>query len=425
MALSPALLAAACGGGTPACTEGAVVEEPCEGGVRSKICEGGAFRDLGECEADEAEPEACASAEPIGVGSLFHGDRLESTDLEGSCGGAGAEKVFAFTAPASGHYRAVVLSGAPTTVHVRTVCGRADSEILCESGNTRQPRLTAVGDFLAGRDERVFIAVDFDGSPGPFSLRVLRQDGGCFGEGEHLLGQGDGVKIVVVPCRFTEDDREEFIAITDEIRDAFSDVEPYRSHPELFSLYRVADFSAAELTSDDNYICKDAAEVAAVASACPYDRVVSLAKGGELSLAGGVTAVVAVSDMFPAAVAPGVALHESGHLLGLDNHPCMDGDEPTDFVPPELANCAASQISPDEPCAEWAGQEYLDWVLPGDPPFGCFLGCANNLTLYRPWEGDVPFEGSIMCHNTRVLVPGFTPVDRKLLFDRLRYGADD
>ena len=252
---------------------------------------------------------------------------------------------------------------------------------------------------------------------------MLRQDGGCSGEGELLAGYGDEVKVVVVPCRFAEDDREEFLAITNGIREAFSVVEPYRSHPELFSLYRVAEFSAADLAPDDNYTCKDAAEIAAVASACPFDRIISLAKGGELSLAGGVTALVAVSAIFAAEGAPSVALHESGHLLGLAWHPCMDGEEPTDFVPRELCNRAATQISQGQPCPEWAGQEYIDWVLPGDPPFGCFPGCNNNLTLYRPWETDVPFQGSIMCH-TQSLSPGFTPVDRKILFDRLQYGAD-
>ena len=69
-------------------------------------------------------------------------------------------------------------------------------------------------------------------------------------------------------------------------------------------------------------------------------------------------------------------------------------------------------------------QDFLDWVLPGDPTFGCYPGCNNNLDLYRPWMSDTPGNGSIMCHTTLVLEPGFTPVDRKILYDRLTLGAD-
>lgn len=365
-------------------------------------------------------PGSCASVEPLAIGSLFY-------DGPGSAEPAGSEndtkKVFSFEAPTTARYRVVVKSNRTASVEVRTECGRPDSQILYQRGGSRQWLVSTVGEFSVDEGQEVFITVRFDDFLPPFGIDILRQDGGCVGEGERVAGEGHGVKLVMVPCRFAEEDRDEFHAITENIRRAFLAVEPYRSNPDLFSLYRVADFSAANLPPDQDIACKDAPEIAAAASACPFDRIISLASGAQTALAGGVTALVAVSDLYPAEGAPGVALHESGHLLGLAEHPCMDGDEPTDFVPRELSNCASTQVRPNEPCPAWAGPEYLEWVLPGDPPFGCFQGCNNNLTLYRPWETDVPFQGSIMCH-TRDLNPGFTPVDRKILFDRLRYGAD-
>jgi hypothetical protein len=344
--------------------------------------------------------------------------------LQGSCGGAGAESIFYFQAPVTGTYRAVVNSNANVALHLRTVCGRDDAEVACNAGPASATGAAAISEVQLVAGESIHVVVDFDGFPAPFSLSMLRMDGGCVADGEHLAGDGKGIKVVIVPCRFDEADKAEFIEITDAIAAGFSNVEPYRSNPDKFSIYRVADFSASGLDPNDNYVCKDSSLVAEVASACPHDRVVALSRGNELSLAGGVTAMVAVSENFPAEHAPGVALHETGHLLGLEAHPCLDGPEPTDFIPPNLANCAATQISQDEPCAEWSSQEYLDWVLPGDPPFGCFPGCSNNESLFRPWQDDAPFSGSIMCHTTRILNPGFTPVDRKILYDRLVFGAD-
>lgn len=100
-----------------------------------------------ECNDCALEPEVCANAEPVAVGWKFY-DGPDSSELEGSCGGADAEKVFSFKAPASARYRVVVESRGTASVHVRTVCGRADSELLCERDNTRQSRLSAVGDFV-------------------------------------------------------------------------------------------------------------------------------------------------------------------------------------------------------------------------------------------------------------------------------------
>ena len=371
-----------------------------------------------------AESAACADVEQVRVGYTSY-DGPETDELEGSCGGAGAEKVFVFEAPLAARYRVVVTSNETAAVHVRKVCTDPESEVLCAKSNGIVPKLdlSSLADFSAEEGETFFISVDFDNASGPFGLGVLRQDGGCVGEGSLLAGSGSGVKLAIVPCRFAEGERAEFDELALAIADAFSQVEPYRSNMDSLSVYGVGDFSAADLPTDDNYICKDAPVVTSVASSCPFDRVIALAKGGAIATASGVTALVPVSDIYPPWSAPFVALHEVGHALGLRWHPCMDGDVPTDFVPSPLANCAATKVAADEPCAEWAGQEFLDWVLPGDPPFGCFQGCANNLTVYRPWEYDVSFGGSIMC-NTYSLSPGFTPVDRKILFDRLQYGAD-
>jgi hypothetical protein len=406
--------------GMPGCLQGEIQGETCTEGVRSRVCVDGEFAPWSPC---ETEIQACQDAEEIFVGSRFFSGPT-SNAIEGSCGGAGGESIFRFVAPATGRYRVFVKSQAHATLHLRSVCGRDDSELACESGPTPQQALAALTEIQLAQDQTISVVVDFDGFPAPFSLSVLRMDGGCFGQGEHLEGEGDGIKVVIVPCRFGQEDEAEFLNISAAIAEAFTEVEPYQSNTDKFSVYRVADFSAANVDPGDNYACKDSSVVAQLASSCPYDRVIALSKGNELSLAGGVTAMVAVSSNFPAQNAPGVSLHETGHLLGLEAHPCLDGPEPTEFMPPNLANCAATQISADEPCAEWSSQEYLDWVLPGDPPFDCFPGCSNNTSLYRPWQGDIPFQGSIMCHTTQVLSPGFTPVDRKILYDRLRLGAD-
>ncbi len=117
------------------------------------------------------------------------------------------------------------------------------------------------------------------------------------------------------------------------------------------------------------------------------------------------------------------AIHEVGHTVagfahpstGTQAKPVTSGQEPNNcYLPPQGAN-----IAPQQPCPGWRTADFQKWVLPqdsqGNSPktFGCYKGCADNLNLYAPWTGT-----QMMIRDDN-LDYGFSPVERKILADRL------
>jgi hypothetical protein len=254
---------------------------------------------------------------------------------------------------------------------------------------------------------------------------------------DKLAGSGSNINFVIVPCWFEGSNRGAFDSASGAISESFTSVEPYKSNLDKFSIYKVSDFRAADIltkaerdgitafdiTTVDSrrYVCMKDPIIKEIASQCADKNVIviSLANGLAIASTSNGVASIPISVEYPLLTAPSVALHETGHALGLQEHSCIEGDLRIDL--PSLlykpTNCAQKQESENKPCAGWQGEEFTKWVLPGDPKFGCYQVCSNIKQLYRPWKD----AKSIMCGGEN-RKNGFTPVERKILYDRLLNG---
>ena len=117
------------------------------------------------------------------------------------------------------------------------------------------------------------------------------------------------------------------------------------------------------------------------------------------------------------------AIHEVGHTFlgfthpspGSQSVPIQADEVPNNcYLPPPLA-----QIDPKQPCPGWEGEAFTRWILPQDAQgsepkhYGCYRGCSDNQALYAPWQG------AQMMIRDDGLQYGFSPVERKIIADRL------
>jgi len=245
---------------------------------------------------------------------------------------------------------------------------------------------------------------------------------------ESLMGHGSNINFVIVPCRFEESDKIIVHSIVNDIVEDFERTEPYKSNLDKFSIYLAEDYErTSKLDTDDKWTCTEDLKIIEVVKECVDENlvIISLGKGPTMATSRNGIAVVPISEQYKHSDSGWVALHESGHVLGLAEHSCH---EPLGKLysadlshinqitgQSYIANCGVTQISENEPCEEWQTEEYSKWVLPNDPNFGCYEICGNNENYFRPWE-----DGNlgIMCQGAASKV-GFTPVERKMLYDRL------
>lgn len=262
---------------------------------------------------------------------------------------------------------------------------------------------------------------------------------------ERILGSGNNVNFVVVPCLFKESESARFDYYADEIADTFREIEPFSTSLDLFSVYKVGRYDPELIFDDYTEDCRaHTAKIREIAMTCPVDQIIVVAKdSGEAS--GGYNMVVVPSGIPPCAsdgrcpdwhgsaddVVKPVMLHELGHALGNFPHTC--GGNPELLVPadPGFHNpaCGEIQVSADQPCAEWNNPEYLKW---GD--MGCYPGCGDagvkvvgGVTVrkggahsdrFKPW----PTSVNVMCSD-RYLVNGYSPIEKKVLSDKLATGG--
>ncbi|MBK8050737.1 MAG: hypothetical protein IPK16_28685 [Anaerolineales bacterium] len=276
-----------------------------------------------------------------------------------------------------------------------------------------------------------------------------------------LGGYGSYLRFVIVPAGFYGDnatDVADFQRLARKIADGFAAVEPYKSYPNRYTVYRADDYRGAIINPRSNDVWYNATLIAA-AGVCDYDQIIVVARnsgwaGGALgyySVVGSGTPPTCNRSTCTGVDCPWTptcswddniaftALHESGHTVGGFRHTCDPATQQVEIARlaamerlelPEQPrtsvsspyNCGTQYTgSSTNPCAEWNNVQYLDWVVVGQPTFGCYATCGDRNDWYRPWNG----APTMMCLDYN-LVNGYTPVERHELGHPLGviYGVD-
>lgn len=296
-----------------------------------------------------------------------------------------------------------------------------------------------------------------------------------------LAGTGATLRLAIVPAGYDDRvpaQRAEFEGIARTIAEGFASTEPFASHMDRLIIQRVDDYRGRAL---DPWSCAPLwhnASLIQAAAACDHTHILVVPRrsgcvgghpAGNYSMAG--PGHCPAGDCDPDQIVF-TTMHELGHTLAGFAHVCYPGDPrnaewdqeirtaPPIFLPwsttgasvgaqtdvsvdgnaqairpplPRTAlrnavqskeaqagdtplNCGVGfEGDEDSPCREWQSPEVLRWVLPGDPPHGCFQGCDDQAAWYRPWPHAEP---AVMCRDD-AMKNGFTPVERKILFDLL------
>lgn len=274
----------------------------------------------------------------------------------------------------------------------------------------------------------------------------------------HLVGSGSFIRIAIVPAGFdgaNADDVADFKRLAQVIADGFAATDPYASGLSRFSISRVDDYRGATIDPRSDQVWYNSALIAA-AAACDYNQIIVIAHNS--GWAGGAPGFYSVvGSGTPATCNPvtctGVdcpftrscswdeniaytALHESGHSIAGLRHTCDPARQQVEIrqlnamelLAPYITNSAlhddpincgiAFGGNEHVPCTEWNNQRHRGWGLPADPEFGCYAVCDDRPQWYRAWNA-VP---NIMCIDM-ALENGFTPVERKLLGDKMGLAA--
>ena len=267
-----------------------------------------------------------------------------------------------------------------------------------------------------------------------------------------LVGTGTPsveLTFVIVPCSFSAAEATRFNTLADYAADAFSaniedipggyvkdSIEPYASNQDKFSIWRANDFSGAGIAEGkcwNNPILHTAADTCGFANI----QVISIANNsgeaggnpsGNFSVVGSGTPSscdIATCPQIPPTTCPPdappnncswdwaikyTALHETGHTVYGFRHTDTD---PSVFTGDSAL--AGPNCSGDPVCTEWQGSDFTSWVLPGDPPFGCFEECDQKDNWFRPWET----IADTLINRDDSLINGFSPVERKIIADVL------
>ncbi len=256
--------------------------------------------------------------------------------------------------------------------------------------------------------------------------------------------------MAIVPAGFDDgnpDDVNNFEALAQTIANGFATTEPYASNQDDYSIFRADNYIGKDVDTQSDSMWYNQTLIQA-AGVCDYNQIIVIAHSsgwaggapGNYSVVGSGTPPTCDPTTCTGTGCPWTpscswdenisytALHETGHTFAGLRHTCYpESSEQKQLGELERiseiaiqqaddpVNCGVQYPgSHDLPCNEWNQAPFLNWVLPGDLNFGCYSGCDDNANWYRPWNTNT----SIMCIDLN-LENGFTPVDRKMLFDVL------
>jgi regulation of enolase protein 1 (concanavalin A-like superfamily) len=268
----------------------------------------------------------------------------------------------------------------------------------------------------------------------------------CF----HLAGTANYPRVVIVPAGFdgtNQGDLDKYEKLASDIVNGFVTTEPYASNMDRITFWRLDDFRGVDIDFSTYEVWYNP-DLIDAADTCDFNQIIVITNNS--GWAGGAPGIYSVigsgtpdtcdpitctgEDCPPANLGcswdlsvPFTALHETGHTFAGLRHTCSSySREAQDFFDREYnpmnsiraddpINCG-TQFSGDEnlTCTDWDSPMFYDWVLEGDTNFGCYPVCDDHNEWYRSWDTNQ----NIMCRDD-LLVNGFTPVDRRLLFEFL------
>ena len=163
------------------CTDGERAQVACDtGGTRWRSCQNGQWADESACEVD-----LCQDVAELSVGAPAATGTTQSADRDrGSCGGAGGEQVFQFTAPEANTFIFDTNdSQYDTLIYARRACGSDAEEIQCDDdGGLTQ--LASRVDLDLDEGDTIFLYIDGYSGNGSFVVNVAAAPPRCEGNVE-------------------------------------------------------------------------------------------------------------------------------------------------------------------------------------------------------------------------------------------------
>ncbi len=179
----------------------------------------------------------------------------------------------------------------------------------------------------------------------------------------------DKLDILFIGCNYNADELPQFISDVDKHANALLSTVPFSSNKNKINVRRLNRFGLACTVATDNIIRTSLPTVTFLASRCPNDQTIVLARNAVWSGTSFEKIAMVSSDY------PQISIHEFGHSFGsLADEYISKGGSPKPGEYPGGPNCDINST-----CSSWTG-------TPEDQ--GCYVGCTYA-SWYRPSEDSV------------------------------------